>query len=59
MYSVWERSDLSVYSVVKWGWGISRVEHEDFAADFRPHFMKSGVGGGLNVRRKYGIICAV
>ena len=33
VYSVWERSDLSVYSVVKWGLGISRVEHEDFAAD--------------------------
>ena len=30
VYSVWERSDLSVYSVVKWGLGISRVEHKDF-----------------------------
>ena len=29
-YSVWERSDLSVCSVVKWGLGISRVEHKDF-----------------------------
>ena len=29
VYSVWERSDLSVYSVVKWGLGISRVEHKD------------------------------
>ena len=30
VYSVWERSDLSVYSVVKWVLGISRVEHKDF-----------------------------
>ena len=30
VYSVRERSDLSVYSVVKWGLGISRVEHKDF-----------------------------
>ena len=29
VYSVWERSDLSVYSVVKWGLGISRVEHKE------------------------------
>ena len=29
VYSVWERSDLSVYSVVKWDLGISRVEHKD------------------------------
>ena len=28
--SVWERSDLSVYSVVKRGLGISRVEYKDF-----------------------------
>ena len=27
--SVWERSDLSVYSVVKWDLGISRVEHKE------------------------------
>ena len=29
VYSVWERSDLSVYSVVKWGLGIRRVEHKE------------------------------
>ena len=45
-YSVWERSDLSVYSVVKWGLGISRVEHKEHK-DFlgvgcvHSHFMKS------------------
>ena len=29
VYSVWERSVLSVYSVAKWGLGISRVEHKE------------------------------
>ena len=29
VYSVWERSDLSVCFVAKWGLGISRVEHKE------------------------------
>ena len=29
VYSGWERSDLSMYSVVKWGLWISRVEHKE------------------------------
>ena len=44
LYSVWERSDLSVCSVVKWGLGISRVEHKDFGE--LSHFMKSECWGG-------------
>ena len=52
--SVWERSDLSVCSVVKWGLGISRVEHKDrfgryrrfgsleSAAENPPQFIKFG-----------------
>ena len=42
VYSVWERSDLSVYSVVKWGLGISRVERVEICRGFGPHFAKCG-----------------
>ena len=45
--SVWERSDLSVCSVVKWGLEISRVEHKehkDFFLGGHSHFMKSECG---------------
>ena len=51
VYSVWERSDLSMYSVVKWGLWISCVEHKEHK-DFlgwgwlHSHFMKSECGGG-------------
>ena len=40
MYSVWERSDLSVYSVVKWGLGISRVERVEICRGFPTTFYK-------------------